>query len=219
VHQRHVETLFSTLYGDASLWELPNPNYVTLSPRFASMANQCHEGLAGTAAGSPTVVAFTTTAECDVIYAAHSLHSLLLYPAEYTNITALDGMLVGLIGDNPASSILVAFSQGFLTMSRVIAALDIANLLSATHHGAVPPTFHSWPYVNTEAGVTEISARSAMILPYELAGLALRQAQVDGRYSLLSFVSMFLQPALAGPAPNRAHIEPLVNWCFDQHGR
>jgi hypothetical protein len=98
VHQHHVETpftmvtaavphaLFSTLYGDGSLWELPNPDYVPLSAHFgtgmvadaAAMPVKCRNGLTGTAACLLTVVAFMTTAECcDAVYATHSLS---LYP-------------------------------------------------------------------------------------------------------------------------------------------
>jgi hypothetical protein len=48
VHQHHVETpftmaaaaaprsLFSTLYGDGSLWELLNPYYIPLSAHFST---------------------------------------------------------------------------------------------------------------------------------------------------------------------------------------
>jgi hypothetical protein len=68
--------LFSTLYDDGSFWELPNPaEYVPLSTRFgtgmvadaAATAVECRNGLAGTAARSPTVVAFVATAECDAV--------------------------------------------------------------------------------------------------------------------------------------------------------
>jgi hypothetical protein len=102
--------LFSTLYGDGSFWELPNPDFVPLSTCFGTgmvadavaIAIKSRNGLAGTATCSPTVVAFMTTAECDAIFVAQSLSP---YPAEYTNATDLDDRLVGLIGDNPASII------------------------------------------------------------------------------------------------------------------
>jgi hypothetical protein len=69
--------------------------------------------------------------------------------AECTNTNALDNMLVGLIGDNPASIILVAFSQGFLTVNIIISTLNITTLQGMTHHRAVPHRFHSGPYVDT----------------------------------------------------------------------
>jgi hypothetical protein len=97
VHRHHLEvpftmaaaavphTLFSALYGDGSYWELPTPDYVSLSKWFgagsaaniAATPNECHNGLAGTAARSPMVVAFVTDADCDDIY--HSFFVIYLH--------------------------------------------------------------------------------------------------------------------------------------------
>jgi hypothetical protein len=111
--------LFPTLYSDGSYWELPTPDYAPLSEQFGagSAANivatptECLSGLAGIVARSPTMVAFVTDEDCDAIFVAHSLS---LYPADYNDACALDGLLVGLIGDNPVSVVPVVFSQVFM---------------------------------------------------------------------------------------------------------
>jgi hypothetical protein len=74
---------------------------------------------------------------------------------------------------------------------------DIATLQGVMLHGATPFVFRSGPYVTGDAGTEDIQDHYAMIMPYELAGTALSQSPVDGRYSLLGFFNTFLQSALA----------------------
>jgi hypothetical protein len=63
---------------------------------------------------------------------------------------------------------------------------------------AQSPKFCSGPYVNTDAGVTKISGHRAMILPYELAGLAFHQAQwMGGIQYLVSLTCSCSLPSLA----------------------
>jgi hypothetical protein len=51
-----------------------------------------------------------------------------------------------------------------------------------------------------------------MILPSDMAAIALHNAPRDGRYSLLGFFNTFLQGALGGTAADVARISPLVDW-------
>jgi hypothetical protein len=162
--------------------------------------------LAATAARSPVVLAFS---DCDSIYVALSLS---LYPADIAAPCVLDGLLVGLVGDEPAVAFPVMLPQTVMTVTAVAAVHDFATLQGATVHGAAPPIFRSGPHVAGDAGTTNLRARPAMILPCDLAAAALRNAPQDGRYTLLGFFNTFLQGALAGTAAYIARIGPLLNW-------
>jgi hypothetical protein len=208
---------FSALYGDPTQWEAPNPDYATLSAylgkgtaaRAAATDVECRDGLAATAARSPVVLAFVTASDCDSIYVAHSLS---LYPADIAAPCVLDGLLVGLVGDEPAVAFPVVLPQTFMTVTALAAVPDLVTLQGATMHGAAPPLFRSGPHAAGAAGTTNLRARRAMILPCDLSATALRNAPQDGRYTLLGFFNTFLQGALAGTAADVARIGPLVNW-------
>jgi hypothetical protein len=137
---------FSTLYGDPTQWEVPTPDYSALSlflgvgsaARAAATPLECRDGLAATAARSPVVLAFVTTSDCDSIFVAHSLS---LYPTDFTAPCALDGLLVGLVGDDPAVAFPVMLPQTIVTLTAVAAIHDVATLQGATVHGAAPPVF------------------------------------------------------------------------------
>jgi hypothetical protein len=138
---------FSALYGDPTQWEAPAPDYTTLSAylgkgtaaRAAATPVECRDGLAATATRSLVVLAFVTTSDCDSIYVAHSLS---LYPAaDIAAPCALDGLLVGLVGDEPAVAFPVVLPQTFMTMTAMAAVHDLATLQGATMQprcGAAP---------------------------------------------------------------------------------
>jgi hypothetical protein len=113
------------------------------------------------------VVTFVTAEDCDAIHVAHSLS---LYPADYNDACALDVLLVGLIGDDPASIFLVAFSQAFMDHCTMTTIHDVATLQGVTLHGATPPLFQSGPHGMGDTSTNDIQAHHAMILPFDLAG-------------------------------------------------
>jgi hypothetical protein len=186
---------------------LPAPDYTTLlaflgvgtAARVAARPTECRDALAVTATRSPVVLAFVTTSDCDSIYVAHSLS---LYPSDFASPCALDGLLVGLVGDEPAVAFPVVLPQTFMTLTAVTAVHDVATLQGATVHGATPPVFHSGPHVTRDVVTTDIRAHRAMMLPSDLAVAALRNAPQDGRYTLLSFFNTFLQPWPLRAVPN-----------------
>jgi hypothetical protein len=71
-------------------------------------ATTCHDGLAQTASCFPITLVFITNMDLDGICAAHSL---LLFPADVTDPTTLDGLMVGLLGDRPLLLSLFFFLQ------------------------------------------------------------------------------------------------------------
>jgi hypothetical protein len=210
-----VPPAFSQIYGDPALWASPSPDYNLLTARFgpgvapaaATTAADCRTGLAQTCALSPVVVAFVADAECDAIYVAHSL---TVYPADLADPTPLDGLLVGLVGDVPASTVPVVLPQTFLTCTAATLAHTVAEL--QVHHGAAPPVFRTGPHAVGSANTSDVVARPAMVLPPDLAAAALQGAPHDGRYTLLGFYNNFLQTALGGTPAEIARIQPLAEW-------
>jgi hypothetical protein len=63
---------------------------------------------------TPTVVVFATTNEPDAIQVAHSVSH---YPTDITHVSPMDGLMVGLVGNNPANCVPVAFTAGFHTVA------------------------------------------------------------------------------------------------------
>jgi hypothetical protein len=138
-----VADLFSTLYRDAAKWENPTPDYETLANSFGATATAvtapvCRDGLVQLSTRSPIVIAFVSEDECDAIYVAHSL---TIFSADVTSTTGMDGLVVGLVGDQPASAIPIVFPQAFFTVIAATHALDVATIQGAAGHGATPPCF------------------------------------------------------------------------------
>ena len=93
--------LFSTLFGDASLWTSPDPAY----PDVANLTdgnstrnrNDVRQTISNLAARSPAVLAFTLDSEPDHIYVGHSP---TFYPADLSHAAPFDDQLVVLVGDD-----------------------------------------------------------------------------------------------------------------------
>lgn len=207
--------LFSDLYGDASKWETPAPSYQLLTDTFGgegaapSTADVCSSGLVHAAARSPIILAFVTDADCDAIYVAHSLSA---FPTDVTDPSTLDGLVVGLIGNSPTATVPVVFPAAFFTVLAATTALDLPTIQGAGGHGAAPPVFRSGPYATGTPNTTDLTARPAMVLPTELAALALLNAPVDGRFTLLGFLNTILQPWTGGTPAQQAMVAPLAAW-------
>jgi hypothetical protein len=210
-----VPALYSHLFGDVSKWENFAPSYGVLADHFASgaaatAAPQCRDGLVQLATRTPVVLAFVTDAECGTIYITHSLS---LFAADVSSPTSMDGLVVGLIGDSPASSVPVLFPQAFFTLCNNTLALDVASIQGPAGHGAAPPVFRQGPHAAGTANAVGTRARRAMVLPPASAARALASASVDGSFTLLGFFNAFLQGPLSSADPLEvAAIEPLVQW-------
>ena len=170
----------------------------------------CRDGLAQLATRTPVVLAFVSDAECDHIYVAHSI---TLFPTDVTDPTAMDNLAVGLVGDRLDYAVPVVFPQPFFSVCPATHCLNVAAIQGAAGHGAAVPVFRQGPHAAGEADTNELRARRAVLLPPHLAGLALRSAPADGRYSLLHFFNTFLQATLAsGDAAAIAALEPVTQW-------
>jgi hypothetical protein len=236
VHRRHVElfvnmaaaappSTLSSLYGDATRWANPTPDYATLATSFgatlgvnASLSTICREGLSQASTLSPLVVTFVSTGECDTIYVAHSLSVI---PSDVTNPTAVDGHVLGLVGDETTAVFPVVLPNAGFTVTGAIRA-EFCNAFVA-HHGLAPPVFRSGPHAAAAANASNIRVRPVMVLPAEVSSLALRSASRQGSYTLLGFFDTFIRTAYNGRTPaQRAAIRPLANWwrlaCTDQVG-
>jgi hypothetical protein len=225
VHRHHVElfvnmaaavplSTFSGLYGDASLWANPTPDYATLAANFGavqgavpSVSTACREGLSQASSLSPLVVAFVSAGECDTIYVAHSLSVI---PSDVTNPTAVDGHLMGVVGNEPSSAYSVVFPHVGFTVTGAIPAEFCSTFV--THHGLAPPMFRSGPHAAGTANTSAIRGRPVMVLPAEASAFALQTATRQGNYTLLGFFDAFIRGAYDGSPAQRAAIRPLANW-------
>lgn len=210
--------LFSALYGDPTKWENFASDYAVLNAAFGKgtggaaslQAPQCRDGLVQLSTRTPVVLAFVCDAECDHVYVAHSL---TLFPGDVTDPTALDNLVVGLVGDGLATAVPVVLPQPFFTLTPNVSAYNVGAIQGAAGHGANPPVFRHGPHAAGDPDTSELRSRRAILLPPHLAGLALRGAPADGRYTLLHFYNTFLQAILAsGVAAEIAVVEPVTQW-------
>jgi hypothetical protein len=196
-----MDPLFSALYGDPTKWDNFASDYPTLNASFGKgttavpslQSNLCRDGLAQLATRTPVALAFVSDAECDCIYVAHSI---TIFPADVTEATVMDNLAVGLLGDRPDSLVPVVFPQPFFSVCAAAVANNVATIVGA---GA--------------ADTDPLRARRAVLLPPHLAGRALRQAPVDGRYTLLGFYNAFLRDTIAaGDVAATAALAPVIEW-------
>jgi hypothetical protein len=159
---------------------------------------------------APVVLAVISDQEPEFVYI---VHSLTVFPTDVTATTTMDGRVVGLIGDDVTNAVPVVLSNDFFTVPANAHAEDIATIQGPTGHGAVPPVFITGPHAAGTANTHALRARPAMILPCDIAGFAIAQAPVDGRFTLLGFYNTFLQGPLASPdAATVLRYQPLSDW-------
>jgi hypothetical protein len=209
--------LFSSLFGDATKWDNYQSDYGILSASFGRgtaatslQAPLCRDGLAQLATRTPVVVAFVSDTECDYIYVAHSF---TLFPGDVTDPTPMDNLAVALIGDRLDHAVPVVLPQPFFSVCPTAAAYNVGIIQGAIGHGAAPAVFRHGPHALGDPDTNDLRARRALLLPPHLAGLALRSAPADGRFTLLHFFNTFLQATLAsGDAAAIAALEPVTQW-------
>ena len=151
--------LFSHLYGDATLWDNPDPDYLTLINTFGSgmtpaAAPETQAGLAALSTRAPIVLTFVTDSEPDHVYIGHLL---TIFPADITDMTALDGHLIALVGDSLASAVPVALPTAFITRTAGNYAKTTVLIHSATGHAAIPPVWHTGPHTLTTANTNSLA--------------------------------------------------------------
>jgi hypothetical protein len=122
---------------------------VPWSGHCCSCCHHCHRMPCWISHGSPVVLAFVTASDCDSIFVAHSLS--FLYPADFTDLCALDGLLMGLVGDDPTVAFPVVLPQTFMSLTAVTAVHDLAILQGVGGHGVVPPVM----WARTTSKLTE----------------------------------------------------------------
>jgi hypothetical protein len=206
--------LYSALYGDAARWENPTPSYETLCDALGYSAGAAclaapafRTNLTQLSMRSPLVAAFMLRDDPDCIYVAHSL---TVFATDLTAVTPMDDKIVGVVGDNPNSSVSVVFSDDFLSVRVATRAKTVADIV--TDHGAIPALLRTGPHAAAVAGTEELRARPLMILPPQFAARFLTTSS-DGRYSLNGFYNSFLLgPNASADAAEQALWRPLMEW-------
>ena len=103
--------MFSDLFGEATQWDDPVPDYDALILLLGGVAGTATgaavydrattmTGLANLARRSPTLVAFCPSDDNTYIYVGHSLS---VYPSDPLNPLGFDGNIITLVGNDPAS--------------------------------------------------------------------------------------------------------------------
>ena len=108
--------VFLDLFNDATKWDEPVPNYDALILLLGGVAStaagapalydrtQTMSGLANLARRPPTLIAFCPADDNDYIYVGHSLS---VYPSDPLNALGFDGNIITLVGNDPASRIVL----------------------------------------------------------------------------------------------------------------
>lgn len=83
--------LFSNIYGNGTLWEIPDPDYATLlgivGGASTANRNECAASIVATAVRSPLTAAFVLHDDPDYIYVAHSF---TVFPPDITTNMPMD---------------------------------------------------------------------------------------------------------------------------------
>ena len=206
--------LFSRLYGDATLWENPNPDYDLICSTLGySAAATCltapnaRSGLVNLSVRSPIAAVFMSRADGDHIYVAHSL---TMFPSDLTQTTPMDGLMVGLVGNNASTVAPVVLPGVFHTNVANTLCKNITAILA--NHGMAPVVYRDGPHAAGAPDTDDLRARPVMVVPPDLAHQFISGAD-DGRYSLNGFYNQFLAgPLASGDAAVIARWTPLVEW-------
>lgn len=210
-----VPSTFASLYGNAALWENPSPAYDVLADQLGAGAGRLaapdsRVALCHLSVRSPLVVAFVADNDPNHIYVAHSLS---MFPSDITDATTMDGAMIGIVGNEPASCVYVVFSGAFLTVTAATRCLEVAEITGPAGHGAAPAVFRTGPHAAAAPGTSEVRGRPFMVLPPPVAARALTDCGAAGRYTLLAFYNTFLNgPLNSGDAAQVAHWLPVTSW-------
>ena len=205
-------TLFSALYGDATYWDDPDPDYATLLGTVGGAAGTSwpatRDALMNIAARSPVTLAFVVEGDEDFIYIGHSPS---IYPADLLDVTPFDNHMVVLVGNDSAAATPVILPPAAFQRTGDIRCEDVATIIGPGGHGAAPAVFRTGPHA-VGPTVAELNNRRAMLLPCSDGQAALAD-HPDGRWSLVAFYNSFVAPNLASADPAVvAKYEPVRDW-------
>ena len=202
---------YGALYGDATLWTDPTPDYVALTGVLGNAATDraaTQLGVVNLAQRTPTAVAFVLTGDDQYIYVGHTPSQ---YPADPLTAQAFDNHLVVLVGRmNDAVAPVILPPEAFERTANARCG-NIGLITGATGHAAAPPVLRLGPHPLGTANTDEVRCRRAMILPPAVAAAAI-EGKADGRYGLAEFYALFLDPPLAAGGDPATEIAPLVEW-------
>ena len=210
-----IDTRYSLILNNAAFWDEPNPDYLTLTNVVSGAATSDHRTTSATilnlAARSPVAVAFTIAADSDRIYIGHTP---TVFPADLAYPTVFDNHFLVLVGDNDDAVTSVAIpTAGFTRTTADVRCADMDGIIGAngfTHPTAV--VLRQGPHAATAADTDMIRARPVALLPSDLAGSAVENADAGGSYSLPSFYARFLEAPLTAGGDAAARVAPLVEW-------
>ena len=171
---------YTDLYNDATKWASPDPAYVNdLVPLIGDAATvnrtEWVRNICNIAIRSPTVLAYVNHNDADYIYVAHAPS---VYPADPSNATPFDNLLVMLQGSNSNVALPVCFPNTVGTRIVDTCCLRSANILVSL--SAAPPVLMEGPHAAGTADTDLVSTRAMMLLPPSSAGEVLASLSVSG---------------------------------------
>ena len=192
--------LFSTLLGDAAQWDNPDPYYTLLMTKVGHAdhadclnSNSSAVLTVNLAQRSPVAIAFIVEGDDDHVHVGHSPS---IYPADPSNASPYDNLVVVLVGDDVNSAIPVVLPA--ISFARVpdLLTLDFDQVIGAAGFGAAPPVFRFGPHPAGTANTTQLRARRVCLMPCSMAAQAV-STQPGGRYTLPAFHDTFIRAGLA----------------------
>ena len=207
-HSTMAAPLFSTLFGDASLWTAPDPAY----PDIANLTdgastrtrNEVRQTIANLSARSPAVLAFTIDSEPDHVCVGHTP---AFCPADHSHAAPFDDQLAVLVGDDSTAVIPIVLPADAFTRTAPIRALDLAHIAAGC--AATPRVDRSGPHGAGAAHTDELRARAVAVMPSSIASQVV-SARADGRFTLQGFHTDVLEPLVTGP--NGTSCASLKSW-------
>ena len=137
-------------------------------------------------------------------------HAPSVYPADPSNATPFDNLLVMLQGSNSDMALPVCFPNTVGTRIVDTRCLRSANILASL--SAAPPVLMEGPHAAGTADTDLVSTRAMMLLPPSSAGEVLAAAP-RGRFSRIGFLNNILTPKLSSSdADVVAMWRPVESW-------
>ena len=212
--------LFSDLYGDATKWDEPNPDYNALILRLGGVAgtgagavalfdrDATAHALANLATRSPTLIAFCPSDDNEHIYVGHSLS---IYPADPLATLSFDNDLITLVGNDPDSCQPVAIPRVAFTRTNV-RAKTIDEIRGANGFSAAVPVLRQGPHAAGDPDTNDLSVRRVMLIPtHSIPDIMTYLA--GGYYTYQTFYNEFLDaPLTSGVGAVVALYTPLAEW-------
>ena len=210
-----MASLFSSLATTAGAWNRPVSNYATIAGSVghgsASNRDAAMTALSGVTVHSPTVLAFQLNSDPHRIYIGY--HPTI-FVADIHNPTPFDNHILVLVGDDLDTAMGLVLNSTTFGRAANHGYYNRAYLKGADGYGRAAGA--NYDHERQAAGTPDTDAyqcRRFVVLPPNVAPLALTEASEDGYMSLQGFENLILTPEIdSGDAARVATIGEVVQF-------